>query len=352
MPNHNAEYIGFTCAYTPLALIHAAGYTPYRILPVGDSPERAGQVLNDNLCAHVKRTLDRAFDNDLPELAGLVFAGSCDAMRRLADAWPKIRPKDRIALLDLPAAADDASVTFFADELALFADTLVKWGGRQATESDIQRSVGVYNQLSRLFEIVRTRHHHGTLDGGAAKLQDLYNIASTMPVEDIIGLLETITGHPEISNPHNSAVPVFLFGNVLPDPGSLSLFESCGARIAGEDLCTGSRVFQPLKVEGLAPPYRELAAGILGRDRCARTLDASRPGAIAEEVAARAKECGARGVIAHTVKFCDPYFARLPLVRQVLGEAELPLLIIEGDCSIGSFGQQKTRIEAFVEMLR
>lgn len=31
--------IGFACAYTPLALIHAVGYTHYRILPNGDWPD-------------------------------------------------------------------------------------------------------------------------------------------------------------------------------------------------------------------------------------------------------------------------------------------------------------------------
>ena len=352
MPNQNTGYIGFTCAYTPLALIHAAGYTPYRIMPLGDAPERAGQVLNDNLCAHVKRTLDRAFDNDLPELAGLVLVGSCDAMRRLADAWPKVRPKDRIALLDLPATADDSSISFFSDELSRLADTLLQWGGRPMTDTNMKTSVGLYNSLSRLLEDLRSMHYRGSLDGGAAKLQNLYNKASASPVDQIIGLLEEETATPKISDAHNSAVPVFLFGNVLPDPSASALFESCGANIVGEDLCTGSRVFQPLKVDGLEAPFRELAAGLLGRSRCSRTLDASRPGTIAEEVVARAKECGARGVIAHTVKFCDPYFARLPLIRQALRDAELPLLIIEGDCTMGSFGQQKTRIEAFVEMLR
>lgn len=47
--------VGFTCAYTPLPLLHAAGLQPYRILPVGDAPDQAGALLHDNLCPHVKR---------------------------------------------------------------------------------------------------------------------------------------------------------------------------------------------------------------------------------------------------------------------------------------------------------
>ena len=70
--------IGFTCSYTPLALIDAAGFTPYRILPVGESPDRAGEVLHDNLCPHVKRVLDRVLYNDVPELEGVILLNSCD----------------------------------------------------------------------------------------------------------------------------------------------------------------------------------------------------------------------------------------------------------------------------------
>ena len=95
--------VGFTCAYAPLALIDAAGFVPYRILPLGENPDQAGSLLHDNLCPHIKRLLDRALNADLPELAGLVFMNSCDAMRRLADAWVSIRSGDNVILVDLPA---------------------------------------------------------------------------------------------------------------------------------------------------------------------------------------------------------------------------------------------------------
>ena len=42
-----SKFVGFTCAYTPLPLIHAAGFVPYRIFPVGDWPDRAGQMLHE-----------------------------------------------------------------------------------------------------------------------------------------------------------------------------------------------------------------------------------------------------------------------------------------------------------------
>jgi benzoyl-CoA reductase/2-hydroxyglutaryl-CoA dehydratase subunit BcrC/BadD/HgdB len=81
------ERIGFTCAYTPLALIDAAGFSPVRLLPLTDAPDQAGSVLHENLCPLVKKIIDRALFGDLPAISGLVVMNSCETMRRLADAW-------------------------------------------------------------------------------------------------------------------------------------------------------------------------------------------------------------------------------------------------------------------------
>ncbi|MBF0104539.1 MAG: 2-hydroxyacyl-CoA dehydratase [Deltaproteobacteria bacterium] len=95
-----------------------------------------------------------------------------------------------------------------------------------------------------------------------------------------------------------------------------------------------------------------LAQALLNKQPCARTLTPDRPGHIADDVLAQALKCKARGVIAHTVKFCDPYLARLPLIRKILKEAGIPFLHIEGDGTQGIAEQYKTRIRAFVEMLQ
>lgn len=92
--------IGFTCAYTPVPLIEAAGFSPFRIFPETKAIDQSGHLLHDNMCPHVKKVLDRALDNDLPDLEGMVFINSCDSMRRLSDAWKKARPDDKTILLD------------------------------------------------------------------------------------------------------------------------------------------------------------------------------------------------------------------------------------------------------------
>lgn len=346
--------IGFTCAYTPLPIIDAAVFTPFRLLPMGNWPDQAGRILHDNMCPHVKRVLDRAMTGDLPpDLAGVVFVNSCDAMRRTADAWEKLRPSDRVARIDLPVMADPSSVSYFAVQLRNFASVLSEWGGSPVTAEAINSGIDKFNALAALLREVELSARGKRLSGGRPRMQALYNRASTEDAETMIGILREVIGEtPPAQQALSNAVPVFLFGNMLPDPAAYGMFESCGVHIAADDFCTGSRLFAPVENDPSGDVFNRLAQQLFSHPPCARTVFPAQPAKIAGDIVMRVRECGAAGAIGHIMKFCDPYLARMPLVRKAFKEAGLPLLILEGDCTLGSIGQQRTRIEAFIEMLR
>jgi len=349
--NTEKELIGFACAYTPLPLIHAAGFAPYRILPNVEGPDRAGRLMHDNLCPHVKRVLDRAMSGAIPDLKGMVFMNSCDSMRRLYDAWKAVQPDMNSVLIDLPPAVTPAAIGFFRDELDRLRRTLAQWGGTITDDAALSGSIGLYNRVSSLFTALREQAGRSELKGGSAALQEAYNRASVSPPEEAIAFLEAILDEGADIKEGEPGVPVYLFGNVLPEPEAFALFESCGARVLSDDLCTGSRLFAAMET-GNGDTLLNLARGIIRRPPCARTFDAERPGSLADDVAGAAIRAGARGVIGYTAKFCDPYIARLPGVWTALKREGIPFLALEGDCTLRSIGQQRTRVEAFIEMLR
>ena len=110
-------------------------------------------------------------------------------------------------------------------------------------------------------------------------------------------------------------------------------------------------MFQPIPLTATGDLWSEMAAALLARPRCARTFDNRWPLALAEELLEAARRRGARGALCHVAKFCDPYLERLPVIREAFRGAGMPLLVLEGDCTLGSIGQQRTRLEAFLEML-
>lgn len=343
----NTPTIAFTCAYTPLPLIEAAGFQPYRILPLTNCPEKAGEWLHDNLCPHVKRVLDLVLAEETPEPAGVVLMNSCDAMRRLADAWRRIRPEQRIALVDLPVHDGERGRAYFREELLNLAGILGGWAGREITVAAVRTAVSSYNDVAELITQLAERQWNGDLPGGAASLQATINRAAGLSAANF--LAETVKDEGEKSS--KAAVPIYLFGNVLPDPAALRFIESCGARLVGENCCTGERLFQPIQTSAGGDIWAEIAASLLARPRCARTFEPHSPGAIAEEMVTAAQQRSARGAIGHVAKFCDPYLERMPAIREAFRRAGMPLLVLEGDCTLGSIGQQRTRLEAFIEML-
>ncbi len=345
------KYVGYACSYTPVQLIEAAGFTPYRILPDGDNPDAAGGILNDTICPHIKKILDRAIAGDTPPLAGTVFMNSCDAMRRLYDAWLRIRPDIPSMLIDLPATTGPAERSFFRGEIAAAADKLAGWSGHPVTDDSIHRAIGLYNKLAGHLVQLNALSLKGMPYLAAGEMQAIYNKAMTGPPSSAIDeIIETIKKPRENKTPPGR-VPVYLFGNVMHDPEMLSMIESCGAGIIMNDTCTGGRMFTEIETGSGNDPLMDLASGLLKKPRCARTIDTANPAGIAESLANDAGKYGAKGVICHVMKFCDPYVLRLPLIREIAQRERIPILILEGDCTMRSMGQQRTRIEAFMEML-
>ncbi len=341
--------IGFACAYTPLALIDASGFSHFRVLPHAGSPDNAGRLLHDNLCPHIKYILDRAVSKDVPPLTGMIFMNSCDSMRRLSDAWRKARPDIHSVLIDLPTTTNERSIRFFRDELARLSETLQLWGGTDPTADELKRSIDRNNRIVDLFAGLQGQVKKGFLRNGSVKLQAAYTKAAMESFDETAEFLASY--RLDTDGPADRGVPVYVFGNVMPDPEAMQLFEDSGARIVGEDLCTGSRLFSRITADDCDLLYC-IARDSLTKCPCARTMDEIKPGHIAKDILARARECGARGVIGHTVKFCDPYLERTPHIRELLKKEEIPFLQLEGDCTLRSIGQQKTRVEAFIEMLR
>lgn len=346
MTDQSMQKLGYACAYAPLPLMEAAGFAPKRILPLGDFPDQAGRFLHDTLCPHVKKILDRAIAGDLGDLSGMVFINSCDAMRRLNDAF--IRQGIKTAFLDLPVTGGERSIVRYAADMKVLYDTLCAWSGLSPDESRLAEKMAEYGDLFDLLEKARARRDQGSLS--AEKFQALVNTICAFPAKDAAAdINRALDEAPQRPDP--KAVPVYLFGNVLPDPEAFAMIESCGARICGEDFCTGSRFLAPM-IEGDGDVFARLSRSIIEKPPCARTLDPARPGGIGQDVVMAATEAGAKGVIAQYLKFCDPYLSRMPLVRQALKAAGIPLLVLEGDCTQGSIGQSRTRIEAFLEMLK
>ncbi len=333
----------------PVPLIEAAGFSPFRIFPETDAPDQAGHLLHDNLCPHVKKVLDRSLSEDLEELEGMVFINSCDSMRRLADAWNEARPNDKIFLVDLPSSCNDSSIQFLAGEYQRMAKTLFEWNGKPFSVDAVKEKTDLWNSLTIPLKELEQEMAGAFYPGLSASFQKIINTAATQSIEKAVDMAkQTLSMDRETKK---GLAPVMVFGNLLFDPEVFNLFEEWNIHVSANDFCTGSRFATHIDLSYSDDIFESLSKAYLTQTPCARTMDTSQPGNIAKNVVQRAKDANVKGVIGFTLKFCDPYLARIPMIREALQKESIPFLMLEGDCTMGAMGQQQTRIEAFSEIL-
>jgi benzoyl-CoA reductase/2-hydroxyglutaryl-CoA dehydratase subunit BcrC/BadD/HgdB len=64
------------------------------------------------------------------------------------------------------------------------------------------------------------------------------------------------------------------------------------------------------------------------------------------------RDLNVNGVVHYGLSFCQPYAMEAFKVERALKDAGIPMLSIETDYSMEDVEQLKTRVEAFVEMVR
>lgn len=129
------------------------------------------------------------------------------------------------------------------------------------------------------------------------------------------------------------------------------LVETSGAVVVVEETCTGTRYFAgDMKIKGNT--VDELLQNIADRYlevNCACFTPNSKR---IDDIKRLIKDYKVNGVILYTLTFCQPYEIEVMHIQNILKKENVPVLAITTDYSSEDVGQLKTRIDAFLEMIR
>jgi benzoyl-CoA reductase/2-hydroxyglutaryl-CoA dehydratase subunit BcrC/BadD/HgdB len=129
------------------------------------------------------------------------------------------------------------------------------------------------------------------------------------------------------------------------------IVEGSGAVVVGEESCIGTRNSRDL-VDESGDTVQEMLEALCDRylkiDCACFTPNTER----LENIADLARELKVDGVLHYALMFCQPYANEAIKVEKTLQEIGVPMLSIETDYSMEDVEQLKTRVEAFVEMLK
>jgi benzoyl-CoA reductase/2-hydroxyglutaryl-CoA dehydratase subunit BcrC/BadD/HgdB len=129
-----------------------------------------------------------------------------------------------------------------------------------------------------------------------------------------------------------------------------SIIESSGAVVVGEEACVGERNFGNLLDDFSSPDeaMEKMADRSMGINCACFTPNDER----FDDIRNLSSRLYAQGVVHYALQFCTPYMIEAYRAKTAVEAAGMPFLRIETDYSLEDAGQLKTRVEAFVEMIR
>lgn len=278
-----------------------------------------------------------------------VVPHTCDSMQGLAaialDLGGSAMP---IVTFRHPRGGDRASArVFLRAELHAFIESFERIAGRALQTERLDRAVDLHEGIDRAVRRLLTAR--ASIPASDAELYRVLRKREWMRAEDFAFELHALEKQVVRGAARRPGIPLLVSG-MVPEPADiLEAIDAAGGYIAVDDYAAVGRRLPLYEVQEEADPVERLLSRMLAVAPCpTRTSD---PWTRVRYLRDRAQEAGVKGVVLHTVKFCEPELFDVPLVRRGLEEAGLKVLHLETEFEPRVPGQVVTRIEAFLEML-
>lgn len=319
----------YASSFIPPEWIAAHGLRPLRLLP-GDDTGQDGPVNRherEGLCAYAADIAARATDRIM------IFATTCDQMRRLADSTA--RDKGNTLLMHVPATWDTTdTAAYYQSELIRLGRYLERIGGRTPSNSDVIAQMERY-EAGR--EQLMARRGHLSAREHIALASRFFQSGKLPPLAGA-------------ASPLRSGIPLMLLGSPLrpADLDILDQIESAGGRIVVDATDTGEREwprpFDRTKMQ--TDPFSELADAYFGNIPAVFRRPNEALFTWLQQKTFMPPHL--RGVVFVTHPWCDLWKAELPRLHDALS---VPILHLALGGSIAAHESRATRIEAFLEMI-
>jgi benzoyl-CoA reductase/2-hydroxyglutaryl-CoA dehydratase subunit BcrC/BadD/HgdB len=348
----------------PEELLYALDIIPIRLGLGGDDRlvDIGARYISTKNCVFVRELVGLFEDKKDPYIQAVDFVAldaTCLQVYRVAELI-KYYFNVNTVILGVPRNfATEEGRVYFRKETAHFAGKLEALAGKKLTTEKLAEAIELYTQIrTAIREFYQFQAGDNpkigwldTLDAvQAGNFLDKKQFLSLL--RELIAELKEKQGEPVLKNPYND-VRIFLSGSIIP-PGDrklISIIESQGGRIVGDDLWSG--LLPSINVDIKAPTVEAIADAYLGRAPHAALpyLDLATDGRLAV-LKQLVRGFKAQAVIYHTLRYCDPFTFKGNETKTVLNKEGIPFLEIHTEYASSDYEAIRTRVEAFVELLK
>ncbi len=354
------KVFGTYCVYVPDEVLLALGGVSTGLCG-GDQFWVPGgeKYLPANTCPLIKSSMGSRLDRTSPfcQVADLFIGeATCDGKKK---AWEILGQDVPMHVMEVPQMKREKDIQRFAEEIWQLVEIAQQLTGNQLTFDTLAESITtINNKRKALKRLNRTRQVSPVPISGKDALMVIQVAFYDDPIRftEMTNILCDELDERIINGegPFPSDAPRILVTGTpmaLPNWKLHHLIETSGAVVVCEESCTGTRYFEELADENktdLNGQIMALADRYMKTNCACFTPNQARM----EDIVRYVKDYKADGVIDYTLQFCGIYSTESYLLRETLRNEGIPFLHIETDYSEQDSEQLRTRIEAFIEILK
>jgi bcr-type benzoyl-CoA reductase subunit C len=346
------KVIGFFCSMVPEELFMAAGLLPFRMRAIGSTGTDLADSYFTNLnCSFPRHCLNLALEGEFEFVDGLVYANSCDHIRRLHDNWKHAVPIDFLHFLSLPRQTGPDQIAWYAQEFRNLRERLEEHFEVEIKDDKVREAIKLANETRRLqrslYELRKRDRPPITgeetlvvMVAGTAMPKDAYNEL----------LRELLHQLGEAEGAGNYRARLMVIGGILDDPAWIRVIEEIGGLVVTDGTCFGTRIMWEDVDEDTSDPLEALARHYLAdRPSCPRLFGTQKKRTGFTTKMCRDFNCD--GIVAEKMLFCDQWDVETYLLGLDLEAEGIPFLKVDREYITKATGQLQTRVQAFIESM-
>ena len=355
------KVIGSYCVFVPEEIVLAGQATLVGLCSGADfAMEEVEKVLPRNTCALIKSSFGFKLGKVCPflEVSDMIVGeNTCDGKKKAYESLNEL--VDRLYVMDMPQMKTEQGRDLLKTEFKRFLKAVEELTGNSIDVEKLRQGIRTVNaKREAMARLQRLRWADPApisgLDGLLANQVFFYDNPErfTDSVNKLCDELEQRANKGEGVVPEKTP-RVLLSGcpMAVPNWKMPYLIESSGGIIVGEESCVGERGNRNL-VDESGQSLDELIDALVDRYFAIECAIFTPNQERLNQVKTMVANSKADGVIHYSLQFCQPYIMESIPVEKALEAADIPTLRIETDYSMEDAGQLKTRIEAFLEVLK
>jgi len=353
------KVVGTFCVYVPEEIVLAADGVCIGLCAGAEvGSDEAEKFIPRNTCALIKAFMGFKLAGLCPyiELTDLIVGETtCDGKKKAYEIFRNITGK--VYVMEIPNMKNDESKRLWHGEVVKFKETVEAITKKTITVENLKRGASLANGKRRALQrLSRLRAADPApisgLDALLINQVSFYDdpVRFTQMTDKLCAELEERIKQG-FGVASKGARRVLISGSpmAIPNWKLHSIIEGAGAVVVGEESCVGERNFRDLLDENFSTVDEglgKMAERYLEIDCACFTPNDER----LENIKSMTQKLHADGVIHYALQFCTPYMMEAYKVEKALGR--IPFMRLETDYSMEDVGQLKTRVEAFLEMVK